>query len=422
MTDRYSRATRRQFLWLAVTAAGTVHRLAAGGSGAPAAIAGPAVRCAVVGVGFRGREILERLTAWEGAEIKAYCDVYPPYLTRAGRLAPEARGYEDFREMLGDIDDLEAVFVATPTHLHREIAIELLSAGKHVYCEAPMASTIEDCRAIARAAAGSDAVFAVGLQNRANPVYQHAYQFLRARAAGSPVTDKGHWFENNSWRRPVGQSEFEEFLNWRLNSEVSLGLLGEAGVHSFDNTLRHRTDLPVSVTSFGSISKWHDGRTVEDVVTCVVEYEDGFLSRFEASLANSFRQKYYLVNGTEGSFLLQDSRAWWFKEADAPSLGWEVYASREKIGDEEGIVLLADATQLLERGFIPGEHQNDLEGDLEDDPLRIAIEDFFRSIREGSAPAAGNREGLQSAVLAIRAHESLRRRQRLEIAPDLFEI
>lgn len=422
MTDRYSRATRRQFLWLAVTAAGTVCRLSAKGSREPAAGDGPPVSCAVIGTGFRGREILERLTAWEQADVKAYCDVYVPYLARAARLAPDSQGFEDYREMLSEIDELEAVFLATPTHLHREIAEDLLRAGKHVYCEAPMASTIEDCRAIARSASAVDSVFAVGLQNRSNPVYEHAYQFLRSRAAGSPVTDKGHWYENNSWRRPVGQPEFEEFLNWKLDADISLGLLGEAGVHSFDNSLRQRPDFPVAVSSFGSIMKWHDGREVEDVVSCIVEYADGFLSRFEASLANSFRQKYYLVNGTEGSFLLQDARAWWFKEADAPSLGWEVYASREKIGDEEGIVLLADATQLLERGFIPGQHQEESDGDLEDDPLQLAIEDFFNAIREGGAPAAGFREGHQSAAMAILAHQSLRRRERVEIDPALFEI
>ncbi|HUG44783.1 MAG TPA: Gfo/Idh/MocA family oxidoreductase, partial [Acidobacteriota bacterium] len=262
----------------------------------------------------------------------------------------------------------------------------------------------------------------VGLQNRPNPVYQHAYQFLRSRAAGSLVTDKGHWYENNSWRRPVGQPEFEEFLNWKLDADISLGLLGEAGVHSFDNFLRHRSDFPAAVSSFGSIMKWRDGRAVEDVVSCIVEYADGFLSRFEASLANSFRQKYYLVNGTEGSFLLQDARAWWFKEVDAPSLGWEVYASRERIGDEEGIVLLADATQLLEKGFIPGQHREDSEAALEDDPLQLAIEDFFNSIREGLPPAAGFREGHRSAVMAILAHQALRRRERLEIDPSSFEI
>ena len=62
------------------------------------------------------------------------------------------------------------MIIATPTHQHKEIALDALKAGKHVYCEAPLAHTIEDARAIAQAAkAARQQIFQAGLQNRADP-------------------------------------------------------------------------------------------------------------------------------------------------------------------------------------------------------------------------------------------------------------
>ena len=51
--------------------------------------------------------------------------------------------------MLDKISPNAAVIIATPTHTHKGIAVDCLNAGKHVYCEAPLAHTVEDCRAIA---------------------------------------------------------------------------------------------------------------------------------------------------------------------------------------------------------------------------------------------------------------------------------
>ena len=73
-----------------------------------------------------------------------------------------------------DRDDVQAVVVATPTHLHRAIAIDALEAGKHVYCEAPLAASIDDARAIPQAARGASTVFQTGLQGRSNPIYKLA--------------------------------------------------------------------------------------------------------------------------------------------------------------------------------------------------------------------------------------------------------
>src|SRR5439155_23014183 len=112
------------------------------------------VKCAVVGLGAWGREILATLSRLKTAELVAVCYAYPVSLKRAASSAPKAQGMEDYRRILDD-KEVRAVIVGTPTHKHREIVIAALQAGKHVYCEAPLAHTIEDARAIALAARGA---------------------------------------------------------------------------------------------------------------------------------------------------------------------------------------------------------------------------------------------------------------------------
>lgn len=416
-------ASRRDFLRLAA-AGGFASVFALRPSRLPAEeepFTGDPVPCAVVGMGLRGREILEFLTTSPMAKPLAFAEVYPPYLKRAERLAPEARGFPDVASLLAGVPEIEAVFVTTPTDRHREIVEAALAAGKHVFCEAPLAASSAEALAIARAAAGAGRVFAAGHQLRANPHFDHALKFLKVRAVGTLVGDGGQWHSNTDWRRTVTDAAFLKDMNWRLEAPRSLGLFGEAGVHFFETTLRSTNERPTRVTSFGSLVKWNDGRTLPDTVQCVFEFPSGFQSRFEATLANSYGGVSHTLNGTHGAMFLTETRCWLFKEADAPSLGWEVYAMREKVGREDGIVLVANASKLLEQELQPGQFA---EAELEEarGSLEYGVEDFLRCVRSGAAPACGAAEACRAVVMAEAAQQSLDRRGPVEIPPERFEI
>ncbi len=382
---------------------------------------GPPVKCAIVGMGLRGREILELLLASPLAQPVAYAEVYPPYLKRAARIAPDAKAFDDAATLLSQTPDLEALFVTTPTDRHREIVEAALAAGKHVFCEAPLASTSSDARAIAQAAAGSDRLFASGHHLRANAHFDHALKFLKVRAVGSLVSDTSQWHSNTSWRRTVTDPSFMKAMNWRLEADRSLGLFGEAGVHAFDTSLRSTGELPRRVSAFGSIMKWDDGRTLPDTVQCVFEFPSGFQSRFEATLANSYGGASHTINGSHGAMHLTETRCWLFKEADAPSLGWEVYAMRERVGREDGIVLVANASKLLERELQPGQFA---EAELEEtrDSIHDAVEDFLKAIRTGSEPACNAEQGFRAVVMAEAAQRSLSKGGPVDIPPEAFKL
>ena len=116
----------------------------------------------IIGTGRQGRAIAAELQKI-GAKIVAICDNDAPRLRSGSRRVKEAKTYADADKMLTTEKGIEAVFVATPTHLHRGVVESAIAAGKHVYCEAPLAHTVEDAKAIALAARGSSKVFQAGL-------------------------------------------------------------------------------------------------------------------------------------------------------------------------------------------------------------------------------------------------------------------
>jgi len=106
---------------------------------------------AAVGVGTRGPQIL-RGAATEN--IVALCDVNDEKAARAFEIYPKASRHKDYRRMLdGQGKNIDAVMIATPDHLHTQVALLAMQHGKHVYCEKPLTRTVWEARLLADAAA-----------------------------------------------------------------------------------------------------------------------------------------------------------------------------------------------------------------------------------------------------------------------------
>ncbi len=379
------------------------------------------VGCAVIGLGEQGRALLGALALAAGADVRRICDSYAGIRARAQELAPKAVAGGDAKEVFDD-QSVQAVWIATPTHLHKDLVLAALAAGKHVYCEAPLAHTVDDARAIAVAAttaAAKGILFHSGLQQRTNPQHLHVLHFVRAGALGRVAMGRAHWRRRTSWRRAAASDERARALNWRLDPALSTGLMGEIGIHQLDVASWFLKGLPLAVSGLGSIRAWDDGRQVADTVQALIEYPDGVDVAYDATLANSFDDHADLFLGSDAAVMLRDHRAWMFKEADAAALGWEVYAYREKLGDETGIALVADATKILAAGKKPGENR-------EVDPHRTApvtaCEAFLEAIRHKQPSACDALTGFQATVTAITANQAIATRSRIELKPELFRL
>jgi predicted dehydrogenase len=354
---------------------------------------------------------------------------------------------KEYRQILDD-KNIHAVIVATPTHQHKDIVLQALQAGKHVYCEAPLAHTVEDARTIARAARDSKkAYFQAGLQQRSDPEIVHILNFVRAGAAGTAFLARAQYHKKNSWRRSSPNAEFEKALNWRLHKETSVGLVGEIGIHNIDSAGWFLNSRPTSVTGFGSTILWNDGREVPDTTQSVIEYARGARMLYDATLANSFDAEYDMYYGTNATVMLRDRRGWMFKEVDSPLLGWEVYARKETFFKEVGIVLAANATKLAAQGenalidtqvATQGSLFYALEAFVVNaDLMKTGVDDFItnfgsddeealadylKDILKNQLPAAGWKEGYEATVTAIKAHEATMKAGKVELSDELYNI
>lgn len=407
----------------------------------------PPVALALIGCGPWGRELLKTASILPNAPVVAICDIYPPALKRAATLAPEAKQYDDYRQLLAD-PKVEAVIVATPSHMHREVVLDALAAGKHVYCEAPLASTIEDARIIAKAAKDNFRVnFQAGLQNRADRQIQHLCTFIRTGVLGRPIKARQQYHKKQSWRVPAPTPERQKEVNWRLDATISPGLVGELGIHQVDLVNWFFMIQPTAVTGFGSLRQWRDGRTVPDNVIAIFEYPNGFFVTYEATLGNSFDADLSLFFGSDCAIMLRERRAWMFQEIDAPQLGWEVNAIKEKFYKSTGIVLAAGYSKALpnqatQPSEIPQDPKTQLQYALEafvtnsynhkaairdftdayDPSDTNALKQYLDEIAKTRIPAPGWSEGYEATVTALEANKAVINNSRVSIDPALYQL
>jgi predicted dehydrogenase len=371
----------------------------------------------VVGCGQRGREILEVLLRTPWATVTGICDTDPGSLKKGAKIAPDALALADHGALL-DADGVEAIVVATPTHLHRKVVEDALRAGRHVYCEAPLASSVGDAKAIATAGLEASTVFQGGLQGRSNALWRYCGSFVKSGVLGSNVRVTAHWAKKDSWRRIPPTAGREEETNWRLRAATSSGLPGEVGLHLIDLASTYLDALPGAVTAFGSILQWRDGRDIADTVHCVLGYPGGVCVTFAGTLASSVGGAFTLVQGTSSSLMIRETRGWLIQEADAPLLGWEVYARKEPVLGETGLAMIADSTRILAAGQEPAE----VGGEPARTPLHLALEDFYRSVREGRPVVCGPLEAYRATVVALEAHLASLSGERRIIEPESLEL
>jgi predicted dehydrogenase len=180
----------------------------------------------IIGAGHFGAVHARAMAEIEGLELVAACrenaDAVAAFTQEFG-----GRPYGDWRHLLAD-PKVEAVVIATPHHLHEEIAIGAAAAGKHILLEKPMAPSVAACDAI------NDAVAKAGVQLMVGHVQHFALPALRAKEIiesgllGRPVFGSSWmiklWMESN--RR-----------DWHMNRASGGGMLMTAGIHALDRLM-----------------------------------------------------------------------------------------------------------------------------------------------------------------------------------------
>jgi myo-inositol 2-dehydrogenase/D-chiro-inositol 1-dehydrogenase len=175
------------------------------------------INIGIIGAGYIGGVHASVLARDERVHLRSVMDVD---VERAERLARSSVAVtaHSAKEV---IEACDAVYITTPNTQHTALAIAAAIAGKHVFCEKPMATNMDDARAVLDAARGSGAVFQVGHNRRFAPVYQKLKELIN----GENRPHSAHIKMNRG-----------ELLNpaWVGDSSITGGFLYETTIHMFD--------------------------------------------------------------------------------------------------------------------------------------------------------------------------------------------
>ncbi len=255
---------------------------------------------------------------------------------------------------LYDSKMVDAVFISTADFQHAVHTVEAVRAGCDVYCEKPLAETMQDNRAVLKAVKDSEKIVQIGSQRRSGTNYWAADEYIKSGKFGPIVMVELMWNVNQPgrWRRPELTSTLKEsdvdwlryqinrpkvafdprkYLEYRLFWPYSSGIPGQWMSHQID-TVHWFSGLahPRSAVANGGIYQWKDGRTNPDTLTVVFDYgplndpTTGFQVQFTSRFSNSAgetKELYYSNGGMINLDTNEISATGGLREREAGAMG-----------------------------------------------------------------------------------------------------
>ncbi|MCM3632680.1 MULTISPECIES: Gfo/Idh/MocA family protein [Paenibacillus] len=249
-------------------------------------------------------------------QMKAICGRNKEALEVARKQFGWEEAVTDWRELL-QRDDIDLIDINAPSDAHKEIAIAAAKAGKHIFCEKPLALTLADSREMLEAAEAAGVKHMVGFNYRFAPAVQLAKKLIEEGRIG-----KIHHFRGQFLQDWIMDPQFP--LVWRLQKEIAgSGSLGDLGAHTIDlarylvgefsevigmsETFIKQRPLAAEMTGLsaksGGASTEMGEVTVDDATLLMARFENGALGSIEATrFAGGHRcTNGFEINGSKGS-------------------------------------------------------------------------------------------------------------------------
>ncbi len=331
-------------------------------------------RIGIAGLGRLGRNHAGNLAfRVKGAELVAACSIVGAELDWARDSLGVEHLFEDYEQMLR-CAHLDAVFLVTPTNLHPQQIIAALEAGRHVFCEKPLALTMAECEEVidvAREHPGR--VTAIGFVRRYDPGYAYAKRKIEAGAIGRPILFRAQTADMDE--TAAFQVEF---------SKSSGGVFLDASIHDMD------------------LARWLLGSEVQDVY-CVGDcYVHPEFRRYDD--ADNATALYRLRNGTAASITVSrtamhghDTHAEIVGTKGSLVVGRPPRLVNVDVFDEHGVRTECVPTfyERFEQAFL------------------LEAQDFVGCVAEGREPRCGLADAAEATRIAIATTTSYRRGERV---------
>jgi myo-inositol 2-dehydrogenase / D-chiro-inositol 1-dehydrogenase len=254
------------------------------------------LRFGLIGFGAWGRFHAASIAKAPGARLAAVAARSDAAAEAARQSHPDATIHRDWPSLLAD-GNVDAVDIVVPNHLHREIGVAALEAGKHVLLEKPMANSVADCDALIAAARMSGRQLAIGHEFRLSTQWGLIKRVIEEGRIGRPLHAMVSLF-----RFPYRQGSG----GWRYDPDAVGSWILEEPVHFFDMLMWYFEGLgdPVSVQGFGNSKGREHG--MYDNFSTVMRFPGGAYAVVNQTLAGFEHHHVVEIVGTDGSI-----RTWW---------------------------------------------------------------------------------------------------------------
>jgi predicted dehydrogenase len=318
----------------------------------------------LIGCGGMGRGLAQSLQGVEGARLVAVSDV----AEEAGQQAAaefQVPYYRDYRELL-DRQEVQGVIVAAPQFVHAEATVAAAEAGKHIFCEKPMATNVADCDRMIAAAEAAGVKLMIGQVCRFHGVHSTVKRLVAEGVLGQPTCMMVHRL-GGGWGQVWRQS-------WRMSKERSGGTLMEVNAHEIDFLLWVCGEARQVYAAGGNyITPQMD---YPDIALITITFRNGAVGFLHSSQATLFGGYGGRLDGTEGS-------------AEFPSIWGENAGVRYRRHDAP------------EATFLP---LSEMEVG---NPVQKELAAFITAIRTDTAPPITGRDGRAAVEVAQAAYQSM---------------
>lgn len=300
---------RRSFL-VGAAAAGVA---AAGAKSVPAAEAtatgggnNATLKWGIIGTGTRGAYThIPVLKEAPESQIVALCDIAEDRLNRAaGSVGHPVQTFKEYQKLI-DSADVNALVIAVPNLLHREVLDAAIKSGKHILCEKPAGANMADAAAMKKMVDGAKQVVMFGMQYRNSAKQRLIYETIQSGKIGKPKylvqnCSRGDWnLSPNVWRYSDPKVLNGQPVNWRFSQTASGGTLNEFSCHYLDLLHGMVGALPTKISANGGIAVYKDGRDTWDYASVTMTYPDGVTAVHTLSLFGPGRSDVTIM-GDEG--------------------------------------------------------------------------------------------------------------------------
>jgi len=400
---------------------------------------------ALIGAGAEGRVLVEACLRIPGVRFKAVCDIWDYSLNYTvnylKKYKHDVKGYEDYKELIAQEKDLDAVVIATPDWMHAEHANACLNAGLHVYCEKEMSNSLEKAKTMVQTAKTTGKLLQIGHQRRSNPRYIHAFDKLikEVKLLGRVTHGYAQWNRSKSedlgWppKNTISQEKLDkygyatmsQFRNWRWYKKYGGGPIVDLGSHQIDLFSWVWGTNPKSVIASGGIDFYKSHEWYDNVLT-VYEYETpvGIARAFYQVLTTTKHGGFYeTFMGEDGAIIISEVPArgnvaeredhaadWgqWVKKGYLNALTESVSASATKN-------VAIDVRVTKEAGKWP------LPVELAKPAHQPHLENFFDAIRRGIPLNCPAEVAYETAVAVLAANESVASGKKVDFKPEDFK-